>query len=122
MLFHAISSARTFAARALADPYFDYREDDRPQWERELDCHAGSGDPADEVGFESLETEDANGTEPTAPVVIKAVAVCENPNVCDGLVKAKDRCAPCSEYRRIHRGQERPSRLINRAKRRHAGA
>jgi hypothetical protein len=41
---------------------------------------------------------------------------CQNPNGCSGTIKAKDRCGACYEYRRSHKGAERPARDINRAR------
>lgn len=116
---------------ALASRYVDFDIDDRPLWERELDP---DGDRAlDEFDASPIESpdwdhddwgdwaeddldgdgEDGEDYETTVPEL-----QCQNPHGCNGTVKAKSRCGPCLEYRRTHRGPERPLRLINRARRR----
>jgi hypothetical protein len=46
---------------------------------------------------------------------------CLNPNDCDQPAKARgNRCSACYEYRRCHGGDERPTRLLNRQRRRQA--
>ncbi len=48
-----------------------------------------------------------------------AVKKCGNPNNCPSPVKGRGtRCSPCYKFRRDHRGEERPARLINRQVRR----
>ena len=81
-------------------------EDDRPIWEQDLDSPPG---PPRLL--------------PTRRTPIPVLAhyaldppSCQNPFGCDGLVKAKQRCGPCLEYLRTHRREERPLRLINRAR------
>lgn len=48
----------------------------------------------------------------------EAKQTCANPNGCEAPTKAKGRCGPCLEYRRTHKGDERPLRLLNRQQRR----
>jgi hypothetical protein len=46
---------------------------------------------------------------------------CQNPNGCDQPVKGRGtRCSACYKYRSEHRGEERPTRLMNRQRRRRA--
>ncbi len=55
-------------------------------------------------------------------VVLQPSLTCQNPYGCDARVRAKQRCGPCLEYRRVNRGEERPLRLVNRLKRRSEAA
>jgi hypothetical protein len=109
----------------LADPYFDYYGDDRPEWERQLES-AGKAD--DELADDSWQTGDVDGFDDDDADNLEladrdpAGSTCENPNGCEGALKAKRRCGPCLEYRRTHHGEERPLRLINRARRRDSAA
>lgn len=104
----------------------DPKIDDRATWERELGIDAA--EEAREAAWaptmndqvvpllERWRTEASKSAQ--APM-------CGNPNGrCDGRAKVKGagdgdaRCGPCHEYRRTHRGVERPARLLNRAARR----
>lgn len=109
----------------LADLHFDFYGDDRPEWERRLEA-AGEADY--ELADDSWETVDVCGVDDENADDVELVdhdapvGTCGNPNGCERALKAKQRCGPCLEYRRTHHGEERPLRLINRARRRDSAA
>lgn len=91
-------------------------DDDRPLWQQDLE---NQEPPAVHQRSRLVRTKPT--AEATPNRVTPLIATCGNPSGCEGLIKAKGRCGPCIEYQRTHRGQERPLRLINKAKRRVAG-
>lgn len=101
---------------ALAERHVPWDLDERTEWEREL------GLP-DDWCWRQPEAKLAATTEPeptTKHLEPVTVAACSNPG-CDRPVKSGGRCAACHEYRRRHRGDERPIRLLNRDRRRKRG-
>jgi len=90
--------------------------DERSQWEIDLGLDEDWWER--EADERALRKQRDNPTLAAWRAENVAGALCGNPAGCVQPVKAKGRCGPCLEYRRTHKGQERPKKLINRLTRR----